>query len=272
MDEPEPLYVPDELGSAYHLQYTWTGWPSRGTFPARPEASFFDEIAEAWEGDGIRLRDGDWTPRQLQIVTSVTPGVSPVMFASRIKGRLEYFLRRRGTPVDFARNFAVRTLGNNRRSDVESYIGEQVSRAGYADPKFKRFLEEFTVVDETVDLSEPTRTNSGRYWYNLHLVLTVRDRYRMTQREALRTLRDWCGKVAGAKGYRISALSVMPDHLHVALRGDIQKAPRVIAASFMNNLAYGVGHMPLWQPSFYAGSFGEYDSGAIDNDGALLPG
>lgn len=51
----------------------------------------------------------------------------------------------------------------------------------------------------------------------------------------------------------------MPDHVHIALRGNIEHAPETIALSFMNNLAYSLGQKAIWESSYYAGTFGEYD-------------
>jgi len=36
-----------------------------------------------------------------------------------------------------------------------------------------------------------------------------------------------------------------------------------VALGYMNNIAYGYGMVPLFQSGFYAGTFGEYDLGAI---------
>ncbi len=55
----------------------------------------------------------------------------------------------------------------------------------------------------------------------------------------------------------------MLDHLHLALRGNIQHSPQEIALSFQNNLAYMLGQKRIWDDGFYAGTFSEYDFGAI---------
>jgi REP element-mobilizing transposase RayT len=75
----------------------------------------------------------------------------------------------------------------------------------------------------------------------------------------LATISDWCPKIARRKGYDISVRSVMPDHLHLSLRGNIDHSAEQIALAFLNNLAYAVGQVPLWEPCYYAGTFGEYD-------------
>lgn len=124
-------------------------------------------------------------------------------------------------------------------------------------------LRQFTVADPSVNLTAATQTNSGRYWYNLHLVLVVERRYRIAGVEVLETLRDWSFKVAAKKEYAISRLAVMPDHLHASLRGNIAHSPEDVALAFLNNLAFAVGQKPIWAPCYYAGTFGEYDMGAV---------
>jgi hypothetical protein len=61
----------------------------------------------------------------------------------------------------------------------------------------------------------------------------------------------------------------MPDHLHLALRGNIDSSPLDIALGFQNNLAYAMGQVPIWQEGFYAGTFSEYDMGAIRRNATL---
>ena len=43
-------------------------------------------------------------------------------------------------------------------------------------------LKQFTVVCNDVDLSAPTETSHGRYWYNLHVVLVTTERYWIVDR------------------------------------------------------------------------------------------
>jgi REP element-mobilizing transposase RayT len=202
-------------------------------------------------------------PELIQFTFSVRPKVSPVFFAARVKGRLQHALREAGLTTSFSRKVAVRTVGQNHRTDVEAYIQRQVEREPLADPRFKDLLREFTVVNSSVDLSGSTETNSGRYWYNLHLVLVVESRYRIGDPVWLRTIRDWSFKIAAKKGYSISRLSVMPDHVHASLRGNIAHCPEEVALAFLNNLAFALGQKRVWEPCYYLGTFGEYDMGAV---------
>jgi REP element-mobilizing transposase RayT len=258
---PVPIYTPQNVPEpAYHLRYTWSGWPSGETFPPLPP---MEELKQQWEADGLRLLEQHFRPEMLQLTFSVKPQVSPVFFATRVKGRLQHAYRTAGRPTQFSRKVCVRTIGSNHRAEVEAYIRAQADKELLADPRFKAFLKQFTVSFPTVDLSAPSETLSGRYWYNLHLVLVGQERHRYHDAAHLTSLRDQSQRIAEKKGHRISTLSAMPDHLHMALRGHIEDAPETIALSFMNNLAYALGQKPLWQFGYYAGTFGEYDMNAV---------
>ena len=259
-----PLYTALNLRPpAYHLRYTWSGWPSSGEFPSLPPAAFWETLHAAWEKDGLRKLKQTWSSELIQFTFSVRPKLSPVFFAARVKGRLQYALRKAGLATAFSRKVAVGTVGKNHRTDVEAYIERQVAKESLADPRFQELLRQFTVANPAVDLSAPTETNSGRYWYNLHLVLVVEARYRVADPGWLGTIRDWSLKIAAKKGHGISRLSVMPDHLHASLRGNIGHSPEEVALAFLNNLAFALGQKPVWEPCYYAGTFGEYDMGAV---------
>jgi REP element-mobilizing transposase RayT len=260
---PLPEYTADHVTFAYQLRYNWAGWPSNSTFPPEPDKLFFTRLEQAWESDGIRLLERKWAQDEIRILASVLPWVSPIDFAGRVKGRLQHALRKNQTQAKFSRKLAVCTVGEMQRMTVEKYIENQVAHEGFADARFEAFLQQFTVVDDTVDLVEPTRSRSGRYWYNLHLVLVVRDRFRIMDAGRLGKLRDGSLRIAELKGHRISRLSVMPDHLHVALRANIDHSPEEVALSYMNNLSFLIRQPALWQPSYYVGGFGEYHMGAI---------
>ena len=260
---PEPIYIPEDVTPAYQLRFNWTGWLTE----SRPRPCLgqktFEELTGRWERDGIRILEQDWADNRASLLASVKPRVSPTFFAARIKGRLQHAFRQQNEPVTFRRKFSVRTVGEARRSTIEAYVGQQVENESLADPKFADFLEQFTIVNDAVDLSQPISTDSGRYWYNLHLVLVIRDRVRLVDESWLGKIRDLCLRIAAKKGHRISALSVMPDHLHLVLGGSVEQAPCEVALSYMNNIAYALGQDALWETSFYVGSFGEYSMNAI---------
>jgi REP element-mobilizing transposase RayT len=260
----QPLYSSADQNPAYALRFTWCGWSSKGPLPQLPDDAWATLVA-AWETDGLRPLERELKNETILVTFSTTPKITPVLLASRAKGRLQHAFRLNGKPVDFSRKVAVRSVGENTTEAVENYIQSQIRNAEFMDPKFAEFLEQFTVLDRSVDLSLPTELLSGRYWYNLHLVLVTDGRYRFVDAKSLTTLRDGSMRIAAKKGYRIGSLSVMPDHLHVALRGNMQSSPEEIALAFQNNLAYMLRKGPIWRNGYYAGTFGEYNMNAIRN-------
>jgi REP element-mobilizing transposase RayT len=264
---PEPLYRPADLHPAYQLRYGWTGWPSTAPFPCDILGGVLSDLAPEWETDGLRVLEWSLAAGQIQLTLSTTPQVSPVTLAGRIKGRIQHHCRQRGSPIVFSRKLAVRSLGDPTRSQVEAYIRHQVPKEALADERFREMLTAFTVVNPQVDLSQPTETTSGRYWYNLHLVFVVNERYRLGEACTLAKIRDTALRVCVKKGYAASTLAVLPDHLHLALRGAITQSPEEIALSFLNNLAHVLDRRPWWEAGYYAGTFGEYGMAAVRPQG-----
>lgn len=262
--KPQPLYSAERVHPRYHLHYSWTAWPSCGIFPSFDIGEIAATTAEGWENDGLRVLEHFLAPEKLQITFSARPDVSPSFLASRAKGRLQHALRTAlGRAPRFSRKVSVRFVGENQREHVERYIEDQVRNAQFVDAAFQQRMSQYTTVNCDADLSKPAASSHGRYWYNLHVVLVVEQRGRILDDERLSRLRDRCFKIAKVKSHQISRLSVMPDHLHLALRGHCQQSPLEIALAYQNNLAFALGQVPLWEPTFYAGTFGEYDMWAI---------
>ena len=256
---PRPLYTAKDLRPSYRLYYDWTGWPSGGALPALPAAESWTSLLAAWEEDGLRLLEKRYSPETVHLTFSTTPGVSPVFLAARAKGRLQHALRTAGTPVRFSRKVSVRSVGKNTAPVVETYLREQVKRSDLADPRYAERLEKAAILQEDVDVSKPTCTDSGRYWYNLHIVLVTCERHRTIGDGVLATMRKAALASARKKGHVLRRVSFMPDHVHLTLRANIEESPEVVVLGFQNNLAYAIGQLRVWMDTYYVGTFGEYD-------------
>ena len=261
-DSIQPLYDPDSCSPAFQLRYAWTGWPSGGRFD-RTLPELIEDTKTAWETDGLRVLQYSWTDDRIQILFSGTPDVSPLLVATRAKGRLDHAIRMTGKALPFSRKVSLRSIGDNTREDIERYIREQVSKERFADPRFAQMLSQFTTTVRDVDLSQSADTARGRYWFNLHVVLVTDQRYRFTDSKTLQQLFDGVFRIARHKAHLISSLAVMPDHLHIALRPKIDETPAQVARSYQNNLAYFLNRGRIWEDSFYVGTFGEYTMQAV---------
>ena len=264
--KPQPFYTASNLvGVSFALRYIWTGWPSSNeSFPDMLDPDSFISVDTGWESDGLRRLETDWTDKRIRLLFSVKPSVSPVKFTARVKGRLQHALRQTDCPTKFSRKIGFRTVGENRTNQIENYIQSQVEKECFVDKRYEAKLKKYTTVSKNVDLAVPTQTNSGRYWYNLHLVLVNHQRKKFTSDDYFSKLQTCVNRIADKRCEKISACSIMPDHLHLALRGNIESSPEEIALSYMNNHSYFLGY-PVWQPGYYAGTFGEFDIGVIRN-------
>ena len=257
--QPRPLYSARNLHPSYRLYYDWSGWPSVGLLPAVPKDSVWDALAASWEPDGLRLLERRWDRDCVHLTFSTTPTVSPVFLAQRAKGRLQHALRSAATPVKFSRKVSVRSTGKNTREVVERYVAAQVDKENLADPRYADRLRRHAIHQPEVDLSRPAETGSGRYWYNLHLVLVTDARIRSIGDDVPAKLHSACLAVAAKKGCLLSRVSFMPDHIHAAMRGNAELSPEEIALAFQNNLAFVLGQRRVWEDTYYVGTFGEYD-------------
>lgn len=258
------IYAADQLKPAYQLRYTWTGWPSKGTrFPTEPDLDFFQPLDTAWQSDQLKRISTNWNDERIRFTFSTTPAISPTHFVARVKGRLQHAFRTAGTPVKFSRKVAFRGIGDNHSTEIERYLSQQVTKERFFDDRFAALLREFTQVGDRRRFAEPIASNSGRYWYNLHIVLVTAGRGNISSLEELRKLDRAVGATERKHGYDIVMRSWLLDHLHLGLRGNISESPEDVALALLNNTAYAVGQNAIWQRGYYAGTFSEYDTNAV---------
>lgn len=258
------IYTSENCRPVHNLRYDWTGW-FKAPPPSNPQVrSAIARCLPKWHEDGFDDLRSSTDAATVQILATVQPHVSPTFFTQRIKARLQYALRDANAANAFRRKTAFRTVGDNTRTTVSKYVGNQALNSDYADPRFKDYLGHFVVEGSGVHLEAASETARGRYWYNLHLVIVVEDRrHPVTRNENFLKLRRTCDAIAEKKGYRISNLAIMPDHVHVALRGELTQSPEDIALAFLNNLSYVMGYNRCWSWEYYVGTFSEYTVRAI---------
>lgn len=256
--ELTPLYTPRNTTCVHALHYSWAGWHSQGLpLPASIEVAV-EQCSDLWQQDGFLLKKQSLKADMIQCLFAVEPDITPVKFTQKVKGRLDHQLRQQGDPIKFSRKVAFRCLGENIRETVNNYVQKQVSKSDYIDPRYKQFLAEFTVAD-VGNLASPVEKSHGRYWYNIHLVIVVEDRkFPIKREDQLEKIRFYIPKIATKQGCEIAHFSILPDHIHIALKGNPELSPYRIGLSFMNNLSYVLGFNWTWSSEFYVGTFSEY--------------
>ena len=249
----------------HRIAYSWTGWPKREPFPPLPAGDFLASLDAAWAKDGLRRIADRWQPDLVQCTFEAPPHVSPEFVAARAKGRLDHALRGTGWRGGFERKVALRSLGENTLDVVLRYIATQFDRADLADPRYVNSLAEAAWEDGDLDLEEPVASDFGRYWYNLHLVAVTNGRWRIGREDFLpkvtAAVRLWSeGLGAGGEGRArpgVHSLAVMPDHVHLAVRGPSAQSPDEIAGGLREALNRAAGCL-LFDARVYAGTFSSY--------------
>lgn len=262
-----PLYTNENCSFCCPLKW------GLSTFWRMPMAddSWFGELVAATEPDGIRILGHRFSkPGISQFVISTQPYVAPQHVMQRVKGRLQYLIRNR-LPKAWKGNYGIRSIGHVTRQTVEAYVASQLGHHPMADPRIQDRLRRFQIVRTEVDLSLARCTGSGRYWYNLHIVLVHRERWAEVREDVLQRIHDMILGASAAKGYWLSRAGILADHVHLALGCPIGVAPADVALGFLNNLAYAQGMRPVYQFGGYIGTFGEYTNHALRSETSLRP-
>lgn len=295
------FYSGRNIHPSHDIHYSWTGWPSGGArFPPAPPSALFDSLAEAYQVDGLELESHTWSPDCIHLTFRAEPCIAPVQVSQRAKGRLDHAFRAAlasnsalastgaspagGSPSDpvggdpsglvpgvkeavrFSRKVALRAIGHNRNAVVDAYVRDQLDHADLADASYRQLLASVAINNPAVDLSEPTESSHGRYWCNLHIVFVVEGRYRIGNPEFLEQLRERIMDICDREGCALKRAAIMPDHVHLALRGNPRKSPAAIALGVQSATAE-VARCRIWEEDFYVGTFGDYDCGAVAGSG-----
>lgn len=256
----DPVYTPANCTPAYELRWSLTLFANRSLPPLEARLATFKEVVER---DGVRILEHHFhEPSVWQFLLSTKPHVAPPAIVKSVKGRLQHLLQSTH-PNGFRRNFSLTSVGDSPREVVEAYVGSQLSHHRMADDRVQERLGRFQRQFPEVDLSEPLFSAHGRYIYNLHLVLVHDGRWKDADEGRLEKTSEMLLKAARRKGHRLSRVAVLPDHMHVTLGCGYEESPEEVALGYLNNLAFAHGMQPLYRFSYFVGTFGEDDLGAI---------
>ncbi len=262
MNALNPIYTTANCKPSYKLNW------SLAFFCRKPITGidWLEELKAETKKDGVRIlsyhpRD----PKTEQFVVSTKPEVEPEKILWSVKGRFQNIVRNK-YPKAFQRNYFLHSIGSANREVTEGYVSTQLNHHKMADSRVQDKLKKYQITYPEVDLSQLIQSSHGRYIYNLHLVFVNNGRWMEIREEHLEKVSNMLMNVAEKKGHRLSSSGILADHIHVALGCKINEAPGEVALSYLNNLAYAQGMKPIYQSGYYAGTFGNYDFGAIEKD------
>ncbi len=254
------IYTPENTKPAYELNWGLTVfWRAAPV----PDTQWLTALQQATEPDGVRvLKHRLTTGDASQFFVSTKPHVKPEALLRSVKGRLQHAIREQ-VPKAFQRNYGLRGIGAAKRSAVEQYVADQLGHHRMADPNVQQRLARFQKSYPDVDLSLPSFSAHGEYWYNLHVVFVSAERWMEIRERVLEERLNAIEATAGTCGHRLSRAAILPDHVHVTLGCGISESPEQVALGYMNACAEAAGSKPEWRFSYYTGTIGEYDRGAV---------
>jgi REP element-mobilizing transposase RayT len=224
--------------------------------------SWFGKLQESTEQDGARIiKHRLTTGRASQFFVSSKPHVAPADVIRSVKGRLQHIIRS-AEPKAFQRNYSLRSIGSATRTVVENYVASQLEHHQMADPQIQQRLARFQASYPNINLSKPSFSSHGQFWYNLHIVIVSELRDMMVEEDVLRRLSNVIDAAALKHRHALSRRALLGDHIRMTTGCPIDQSPETIALGYLNNCAYACGMKPVFQFGYYVGTIGEYDRGA----------
>jgi REP element-mobilizing transposase RayT len=251
MSDFQRFYTSENCTPAYQLRWSLSLFPSS---PLSLSDSWISWLGERTESVGVRMLEaceldsGAWS-----FLLSTTPNIAPSEIVQAVKVRLQHVLRRDKHPT-LRRNFSLSSVGDARRDVVEQYVASQLQHHQMADPRTQDLLRTYQIKFDH-DLSIPQFSSHGRYLYNLHLCLVHEDRWPQIEIERLQATKATIISTAEVDHIRLSVVSICADHLHNSMGCHYTKSPEEIALAFLNNLANAHQRKPVYQHSYYVGTW-----------------
>ena len=260
MSALQPIYTAENCRAAYQLNWSLSLFAN---LPLPSKDDWLSALTEATEADRVRLLECRQTSdRVVQFFVSTTPQVSPSAAIRSLKGRLQYLLREK-IPQAFRRNYRLESVGEANNPVLEKYVANQVKRHSMSDDRVNQRMDQLQFHDEAVDLGALRYSAHGQFIYNLQLVLENADHLHDTRPDALAASREMLIRACAKKAWLLSRMGLVTNHVHLLVGCDVVDAPRDVALSLMNNLAYAHGMKAVCEFGFYVGTFGNYDRDAI---------
>jgi putative transposase len=169
----------------------------------------------------------------------------------------------------WARGYFARSSGKVNLDRARQYVASQVSHHGYKgdwtkplsyrNPRFKsssfELAHSFTML-------------------NYHLVLATQNRIPVFDEAIARPLFDYVISIGEKRGFAIERMGLLPDHMHLLLEARPDFSIEDCAQAILENTRYWMGQKcfgvlketqawDVWQPSFYAGTVGEYTTAQV---------
>ena len=268
------------LESAYQLHFylCFKTHYLRPMFEDRQVRMLLGSAAEdACMRHGYHLLDTQLSIDHVRVLLSLKPDQTVSKAVQILKGNLSRrlslafpdLLARYRTKSLWAEGYFARSTGKSDLEATRQYVEGQPAHHGYRGEWI-----------EALEYSNPTFHSPAFVFdhcvaiLNYHVVLVTKFRTTVFDEHIAPNLFDYIIAVGNKHGFAVEKMSLLPDHLHLILEARPDVSITECVSSLLNNTHYwmekrywGVlketGCWDVWQPSFYAGTLGEYTTAQV---------
>ncbi len=258
-----PVYLPENCSPAYQLNWSLSVFGKDQL--ASPEPSIITQLNEALDGDGIRILECNNSHNNaVNFLLSTKPKLSPADIIRLTKGRWQYAMRK-SSPISFRRNYQIVSVGSANCETLEAYTAKQPAKHPMGSSNAQAMIDALQYSNDNINLQTIRLSSHGRFVYCLQLVFEIATESIVVHEGCLRGYRDMIIACGRKHRWLIRSVGMLYNHMHVLLAANITESPETIALRLMNNLSSTQKMTPVLKYSYYVGTFGPYDLGAIWN-------
>jgi REP element-mobilizing transposase RayT len=258
----ERFYNSQNCNAAFQLNWSLSLFSKTGFHQAD---RFLDASIQTLETDGVRILQ--WrlqSPCQLQLFLSTRPNLAPSEIVRFTKARLQY-QSRSFTPVSFQRNYHICSVGSANATVVDGYVAKQTLKHPMAQERVQQMFREIQYHNPSVQIELPRTNSYGQFIYGLHVVVESQDGWNEVRREVLCGYLCAIQRGAKDKNWLLSRIGILANHIHILLGANAMDSPEFASLYLLNLLAGSQGSKVLFRYSYFVGTIGRYDRGAIWN-------
>ena len=269
---PTPTFTSLEAAYQLHFYLCFKTHSSRPLFTSSAVQQTLTEVtAEVCNRNDYHLLETQVSPDHLRLLISLKPQHTVSGVVRMLKGNLSRELIRRsfGTSIQLARSYFARSSGKVDIQTVRDYVGRQVSHHGY-----RGKWTEALAYENSAFSSPAFELKHCVSILNYHLVFATQNRTPIFDDTIAPNLFDCIIAVGRKHGFALETVSILPDHMHLLLEARPDISIGDVALTIANNSAHWMGKRywgvlketqarEVWQPSYYAGTVGDYTTAEV---------
>ena len=267
------------LNAAYQLHfYLWfkTNY-GRPLLTENSRLLVQEVLAEVCARESYHLLDTDCAQDNLRLLVSLNPRQPVSKVVNMLKGNVSRQfglafptqLKAQNCPSLWARGYFARSSGKVEIERVRQYLESQVAHHGYKgtwtgkltfrNPNFK---------------SPAFKLEHSFCMLDYHLVLATQDRLPLFDEEIASKLINYVLAIGRKHRFVVDRMSMMPDHVHLIVEAVPSLSAEACVLAILENTRHWMTKRytgvlkemdawNVWEPSFYAGTVGEYTTAQV---------